>query len=538
MSRRNATIVTGASLVAGRESRAGDATFRALNPRTGELEGPDFHEATEKEILAAVQAAAVAFESYRRWPPADVARLLRAIADHVDALGDRLIDVADRETGLGPQRLTGELARTVGQLRMFADVVHGGAHLDAMIDTTDPAGQPPRPDVRRMLVPVGPVAVFGASNFPLAFSVPGGDTASALAAGCPVVAKAHPSHPATSELCARAILSAAEATGAPEGVFSLLQGAAPDVGRTLVLARQTKAVGFTGSHAVGRALFDLAAGRPEPIPVYAEMGSLNPIFLTESALAARSQEIIDGFIASMTMGTGQFCTKPGLVFVPDGPAGDGFIQGVARELERGEPSPMLSERIRQALRERVDATATLPGVEAVVEVDTGRGPGFLCRPGLLQTDLDTFLRHPELMEEHFGPVALVVRCPAHRMIEAARHLGGNLTATVHAGSADSEALVALEAELRERAGRLVWNGFPTGVAVTGAMHHGGPYPATTFAAHTSVGTTAIRRFLRPVAWQDAPPSVLPPALRDENPLGIPRLVDQRWTTEPVKGQNR
>lgn len=527
--------ITGANLIAGREGRAGTTTFAAPDPRTG-AQGPDrFHAATTDEVDAAVEAAADAAGVLADAPPSVVAGLLRGIVRELEALGDVLVDRADVETALGRQRLVGELARTCGQLHAFADLVEVGTHHGAILTSAAPDATPPRPDLRRMLVPVGPVAVFGASNFPLAFSVPGGDTAAALAAGCPVVAKAHPSHPATSELAGRAITAAVEAAGLPAGVFCLLQGDGPDVGRALVLSPRLEAVGFTGSLRAGRSLFDLAAGRPRPIPVYAEMGSVNPVFVTEAAAAARGGAIAAGFAASMTMGVGQFCTKPGLAFVPSDEAGDDLVAALASELAATEPAPMLNPGIRETFDDQVARTRALDGVQTLVEPRASTAGGTWASTALLQVQLDTLLGTPELLEEHFGPVAVVVRTPADRLLEAATRLPGSLTATVHAEDAEVAGLAQLLSTLRERVGRLVWNGFPTGVAVTAAQQHGGPYPSTTSPGHTSVGTTAIRRFQRPVAYQDLPDAALPPALRDANPLGIPREVDGKQTTAPRNG---
>jgi NADP-dependent aldehyde dehydrogenase len=375
-----------------------------------------------------------------------------------------------------------------------------------------------------MLVPLGPVAVFGASNFPFAFGVPGGDTAAALAVGCPVVVKGHPAHPATSELCGRAVSAAVQAAGAPDGTFSLLQGRSADVGRALVLAPQVKAVGFTGSTEVGRALFDLAAGRPEPIPVYAEMGSINPVFLTPGALAERGPVIADGLAASMTLSTGQFCTSPGLVVVPDDEHGRDFTDRLTELLRQVPDAPMLTAGIRAGLHRRLARTARLDGVQVLVGGADDEG-GTTTGPTLLRVDHETFAASPEMLAEHFGPAALVVSSPTERYAETARHLEGNLTATVHGTADEAASLAELQSVLVEKAGRIVWNGFPTGVAVTAAQHHGGPYPATTAPAHTSVGVTSVLRFLRAVAFQDTPAALLPPELQDDNPLGILRQVD-------------
>jgi acyl-CoA reductase-like NAD-dependent aldehyde dehydrogenase len=369
-----------------------------------------------------------------------------------------------------------------------------------------------RPDVRRMLVAIGPVAVFGASNFPLAFSVPGGDTASALAAACPVIAKGHPSHPGTSELCGRIISDAVEATGLPSGTFSLVQGASAGVGRALVLAPEIAAVAFTGSGPVGRALFDLAATRETPIPVYAEMGSLNPVFVTSAAIDARGDRIAEELAASVLQGAGQFCTKPGLLFVPDNAAK--FVDAIAERLHSADAQAMLNPGIRESFISLVDASADVPGVEVVVKGGPDTRDGTWMSPSLLATDLDTFEASEHLREEHFGPATIVIRTPANRLTEAARSIPGSLTATIHAQPGPDDALVQeLLPELTSRAGRIVFDGVPTGVAVVEAMQHGGPYPATTSSAHTSVGLFAIKRFLRPVAFQNAPNQWLPPTLR-------------------------
>jgi len=532
----NATV-TGAHLIAGQERAPakGAATFQAVHPHKGAAAGVTFAEAEEQDIADAAAAAAKAFRLLRTWPGRQRGELLRRIAAELEALADPLVEIADAETVLGVPRLTGELARSCGQLRAFAALVEDGSYVGAILDRADPQTAPPRPDLRRMLVPVGPVAVFGASNFPFAFSVPGGDTAAALAAGCPVLVKAHPAHPGTSELSGRAIVSALRAVGAPDGTFSLLQGRSPTVGRALVLAAQVKAVGFTGSTEVGRALFDLAAGRPEPIPVYAEMGSINPVFVTGGALAERGKALAEGLVGSIMLGTGQFCTSPGLVIIPDDELGTAFLHRVGELLRAVPGSPMLTEGIRAGLHRRLQRTSTLPGVEVVVGGGEPEQQGHGTSPSLLRVGWEAFSRTPELLDEHFGPAAIVVSCPAERYVDAARQLEGNLTATVHGTAQEAVGLRELQSVLVEKAGRVVWNGFPTGVAVTAAQHHGGPYPATTFAFHSSVGVTAVLRFLRAVAFQDTPTALLPPELHDDNPLAILRQVDGQLTRDPLSG---
>jgi NADP-dependent aldehyde dehydrogenase len=523
---------TGANLVAGADRSQGTEHFHGTDPRTGTPRGIEFTEATPAEVREAASAAREAFEVLATWTGTRRAAMVRRIADALDDAGDSLVACADAESALGEGRLTGELARTTAQLRAFADLVERGEELEAIIDPADPDATPPRPDLRRMLVPIGPVAVFGASNFPLAFSVPGGDTAAALAAGCPVVIKAHPSHPETSERCARLIHEACDAEGAPPGTVSMLHGGA-SVGSALVTDPDIAAVGFTGSQQAGRALHDAAAARPEPIPVYAEMSSLNPVFVTSAALAARGDAMAEDYLGSMTMGTGQFCTKPGIVFVPDDEHGVAFGDRLAEAARREDPGPLLNARIQQGLDEQLTATRSVDGVEVLAEGSIGDGDGFSAAPTVLRTDVQRFLSEPQLAEEHFGPVTLVVSCGRDDYVAVAQNLEGTLTATIHAEAHDEDLVARLTASLRERAGRIVFNGYPTGVAVTHAMHHGGPYPATTNALHTSVGTTGIRRFLRPVCYQAMPKALIPPPLADDNPLNIRRKVAGTWSTDPL-----
>jgi NADP-dependent aldehyde dehydrogenase len=508
-------------------------TFTAFDPRTGRAGEQQFEEASLDDVRAAAARAARAFGAWRLSKPADRARFLRAAADRLEASRETLVTTADGETGLGAARLNGELDRTTGQLRAFADVADEGSYVEAIISPADPSAKPPRPDVRRMLVPIGPVAVFTPSNFPLAFGVAGGDTASALAAGCPVVVKGHPSHPATSEACTRAVGAAARDTGMPDGVISLLQARGLDAARSLVAAPEMRAIAFTGSLGAGRAIHDLAASRPEPIPVFAEMGSLNPVFIAPGAFAARSAEIAEGLANSVTLGTGQFCTKPGIVFVPSTDAsGRAFAAAIAERVAARAPGLMLNPQLYAGLTEKLGRTRALPGVE-VLGGNEIKESGALARPGVVMTtDLATFTATPALREEHFGPVSVIVRCPtAQSLIDVASTLEGSLTATIHADAPDAEWASNLSAILTDKAGRIVWNGYPTGVVVVWGMQHGGPYPATTAAGHTSVGATAIRRFLRPVAFQNTPDALLPEALRAANPLGIQRLVDGRWTRD-------
>ncbi|WP_405144470.1 aldehyde dehydrogenase (NADP(+)) [Sphaerisporangium sp. NBC_01403] len=501
-------------------------SFRATSPLTGQ-DGPSIHEATPAEVTAAVAAATDAYRELRTWPPSRLAALLDAVAAALEDRSGEIVASARQETGLPVPALEGESLRTVGQLRMFSRLVLTGRPLEATIDHADPGARPPRPDLRRMNVPLGPVAVFGASNFPLAFGVAGGDTASALAAGCPVVVKGHPLHPVTSALCAEAVDAALRDVEAPEGTFALLQGASHTVARQLVTEPGIRAVGFTGSTVGGRALYDLAAARPEPIPVYAEMGSVNPVVISDSALRERGARIASELAASLLTRTGQLCTSPGLLFVPEGEYGDALVDGLRRELTAGGRGPMLSAGMAGALTSALAEACATPGVRLAAGGD--RLSDVEVENTLVLADAEAFLTRPRLREEHFGPASVVVRYGSRaQLLSMLDLLPGSLTFTLHAEPGDSlDPVVALAAE---RAGRIVWNDYPTGVAVTEAMHHGGPYPATSAPAHTSVGPAAIRRFLRPVAYQNTPDAVLPEALREGNPLGLPRLVDSERTS--------
>ncbi|MFF6838373.1 aldehyde dehydrogenase (NADP(+)) [Streptomyces tanashiensis] len=489
----------------------------SVDPRTGKSREQVAVEATADEVDRAVRAAhaarkALADRTLR-------AAFLRTAADLLDASGEHVVEAADAETALGPVRLTGELARTTAQLRAFAEVVEEGSFLDVRIDAPDPAATPPRPDMRRWKIPLGVVAVYAASNFPLAFSVPGGDTASALAAGCPVVVKAHPDHPATSELCASLLRRAAARTGLPEDVLVLVHGF--DAGVELVRHPLVAAAGFTGSIRGGRALFDEAVARPVPIPFHGELGSLNPVVITEAAAAERAEEIGAGLAGSMTLGVGQFCTKPGFVLAPRGADGDRFLDALTAAVSETEPAVMLDHRMRDAFVAGVAERAALAGVDT--PVTPGAGGAHTVSAGVLAVDAAVLADggHRVLLEECFGPVTVVARYSTRE--EAAAVLGllpGNLTATLHIAEED-EAAAPLLAALTPLAGRVLVNGWPTGVAVAPAQHHGGPYPATT-STSTSVGATAIERWLRPVTYQSAPGHLLPPELRDGNPLGVPR----------------
>ena len=519
--------LSGYNLVAGEPFEGTGAEFRAVNPAHGLQLDPPFREASAEQIERAVALADEAFRVFGAAPPAARARLLRGIADELVALGTTLIDRAHAETGLPVSRLEGERGRTVAQLRLFADHVEEGSWVEARIDTADPARAPlPKPDVRRMLVPLGPVAVFGASNFPLAFSVPGGDTASALAAGCPVVCKGHPAHPGTSELAARAIGRAVEAAGLPPGVFSLLHGWSHEVGMALVRHPRIRAVGFTGSLRGGRALFDAAAQRPEPIPVYAEMGSVNPVFLLPSALEGHTEALAQGLAQSITLGVGQFCTNPGVVLGVRGPALERLSTLLAERIGRTEAGVMAYERLCEGFARAVDR-ARLLGAEILAAAPTVSAAGAArALPTLLTTDVARFIADPGLREEMFGPVSILVAAKsAAELEEAAEALEGQLTATVYGTADELREHARLVSILQRKVGRLIFNGPPTGVEVGHAMHHGGPYPASTDPRSTSVGTAAITRFARPVCWQNFPDAALPAELRNANERGIWRLVN-------------
>jgi 2,5-dioxopentanoate dehydrogenase len=488
------------------------------------------------EVAAtALREAEESFAALRAAPAETRARLLEEIAEQILALGDDLLVTADGETALGLPRLQGERARTVGQLRRFAAVVREGSWVDARIDTRDPARTPPKPDVRRMLVPLGPVVVFAASNFPLAFSVAGGDTASALAAGCPVVVRAHPAHPATSERVARAVSAAVARVGVPARVFTLVMGAGHEIGLALAREPLTRAVAFTGSLRGGRALFDAAAARPEPIPVYAEMGSTNPVFVLPGALAARGAALGTALADSATVGTGQFCTKPGLIFAVEGAGFAAFADALASRVGGKAPARMLYADVAARFRDGVAEVARAAGVERLAEAPAAAHvDAELGRPVAWQISLEDFLRAPALRDEVFGPSTIVVRARSvEDLARAAAALEGQLTASVHAAPDELAGAAPLLAILERKVGRLVFAGVPTGVEVGAAMNHGGPYPASTDARTTSVGTAAMARFARPLCWQDADGRVLPPELADRNARGIWRLVDDCFTRDDV-----
>lgn len=527
--------ITGHHLIAGEWQRANAPTFGSVAPRSRTQGALIFAEAAETEIHAAVAAAADAFAQTRLYPAAKRALFLETAAAEIEALGDELLQVCDHETGLGLPRLAAERGRTCYQLRAFADHIREGSYVQAIIDTAQPDRQPtPRPDIRRMLIPIGVVAVFAPNNFPLAFGAAGGDTASAFAAGCPVIVKGHPSHPATSELVARAIQRAIEQCQFPKGFFSLVQGASIAVGQTLIQQAQVAAVGFTGSLRGGRAIFDAAAARPKPIPVYAEMGSINPMVILPDAIATRGEALARDIAGSVTLGSGQFCTNPGLILLLDSPAARHLMQTTADAMQAQAPGILLNASVEKNLAAQVAHTRSKDGVTLLTGGDVVAGQGFCYANTVLQTSAAAFLADPALQEEHFGPVTLFVLCDSvAQMKTVLQALPGQLTATVHASAAEQDLAAQMLDALRDISGRLIFNGVPTGVEVVHAMQHGGPYPATTMLHATSVGMTAIQRWLRPVAYQNMPDALLPDALKNANPLQIWRIINNETTRAAI-----
>jgi 2,5-dioxopentanoate dehydrogenase len=521
-------MLTGTSFLGASRGAVSTTGTAAVNPATGAALEPLFHWASPTEVQQAVRLAEVAFGDTSRRSGAARGVLLRRIADLIQENADPLVERALAETGLPSARLKGEIGRTTGQLRLFAAEAEAGRWVDARIDHADPQRQPvPKPDVRSMLRPLGPVAVFSSSNFPFAFSVAGGDTASALAAGCPVIVKAHQGHLGTSELTAALIQQAVRDCGWPEGTFSLLFGTGREVGIALVTHPAVQAVGFTGSGSGGRALMDAAAARPQPIPVFAEMGSINPVFILPGALAARAEALATGLHGSATLGVGQFCTNPGLVIIPETPETEAFLTAYATLMAGTAAGTMLTPGICREYQNGLNALQAHESVSTLGQAATPEGSSAaLGAAAVLVTTVDAFLSQPALQTEVFGPSTLIVRGgTAADFPRIARVLHGQLTATLHATAEDLVGASELISVLEGKAGRLVLNAFPTGVEVCAAMHHGGPYPACADARSTSVGTRAISRFGRPVCFQGFPTEALPPELQEENPLGIVRLVD-------------
>jgi len=516
-------------------SAKGSSTFQAFAPATNQHIPGNFTRATKEEFNEALALAEKAFPVYSELPVEDRAKFLDAIADEIMNLGDTLLERCSLESGLPLGRVTGERGRTCGQLKLFAQLLREGSWVDARIDTAQPDRQPlPKSDIRRMLVPIGPVAVYGASNFPLAFSTAGGDTASALAAGCPVVVKSHSSHPGTNALVTSAIVKAAKATGMPEGVFSSLY---LDHEHSVKLVEHPviKAVGFTGSQSIGMTLFNAAVSRPDPIPVYAEMSSINPVVMMENTLKTKKDKIAAGLVGSVNLGVGQFCTNPGLILLEDNATSKAFLEAFASEFKKSIPATMLNKGIHKACISGVKELYDSDNISLVATADqSADNEKNEAQPVAFSIDAKSFMANRALHEEVFGPVTLFVLCKdTDQIVEVLDSLQGQLTATIHADEADQSQLGPIVKSISQKAGRLIYGGFPTGVEVCHSMVHGGPFPATSNANSTSVGTAAILRFVRPLAYQDFPYAFLPEALKDENPLNLMRLVDGVYTRDKI-----
>jgi NADP-dependent aldehyde dehydrogenase len=524
--RSDTAVQSGIGASEGPDMTLTSSTVQGMDPRTGLPSGEPVAVTSAEELDRVLSDATSAFARLCRGTPELRSGLLRALADRLDDEVAGLVELAASETGLPIPRLHAEVARTSGQLRLFADVVEEGSCLEVILDAADPTATPPQPDLRRWLEPMGPVLVFTASNFPFAFSILGGDTASALASGCPVVVKAHSSHPGLSRAVAQLAHEVIAQLDLPRGALSVVYGT--EVGAAALRDPRIKAAGFTGSTTGGRVLFDIAAGRPEPIPFYGELGSVNPTVVTPAAVAARGAEICSGFVGSMTIGTGQFCTKPGLLFLPEGHGLDGSLRSA---VEGVDPAPMLNARIKEQLANGLSELASRDDVAPVAQSADPPAEGSWASAALFSTTAKAVRNNPdELMREHFGPAGLIVEYRSYEdLFSVLQVVPGSLTATVHAELEDDFDIVSLLDLLARRAGRVIFNGWPTGVAVTWSMNHGGPWPATTSVAHTSVGATSIRRWLRPVCYQSVPEELLPEPLRSTSTLSIPRRVNGRLT---------
>lgn len=519
--------LTGKNILGEKLSSESKVTFQAINPATGDKLEPNFYEATSDEVNIAVTNASEAFQVYRNKSGKEKAQLLETIAEEILAIGDDLIRRCMDETGLPEARLVGERGRTVNQLKLFAQLVREGSWVDARLDSADPERKPlAKPDVRSMLRPLGAVGIFGASNFPLAFSVAGGDTASALAAGCTVVVKGHPAHPGTSELVGLAIQRAVKRCNFPSGTFSLVQGRSTAVGIAIVQHPLITAIGFTGSYRGGKAIFDEANKRSVPIPVYAEMGSTNPVFILPGALKERKDKIATDLAASVTQGTGQFCTNPGIVVSQSSEDQKQFFSSLVNAITTIEAGTMLTPEICSAYKNGIERLSSHPEINTAAKGRASEGNGSKGQAYVFQTSASSFIAHHEFEEEIFGPSTLAVTAATKaELLQAANNLRGHLTATLHASESDLNDYSDLVAILEQKVGRLILNGYPTGVEVTHAMVHGGPFPSTTDSKTTSVGTGAITRFVRPVCYQNFPSSLLPVELQDGNPSNIWRLIN-------------
>ena len=529
-------MLTGHHLIAGRETTTQNAPFQAVNPTTNQLLEPSFSEATAAEADEALRAADGAFDGLRGAGVETRAAFLETLAEEILALGDALLERAHAETALPMARLTGERGRAVNQCRMFAALLREGSWAEASIDRAQPERQPvPKPDVRRVLQPIGPVVVFGASNFPFAIGVVGTDTVCALAAGCPVVVKAHPAHPGTCEMLARTVFIALQKSGLPQGSFSMLQGRGHEIGTELVRHPLTQAVAFTGSLRGGRALMDVAAARPHPIPVYAEMGSVNPVFVLPGALRERAAQMAEAYIGSVTMGVGQFCTNPAMVLGIKSPELSTFVQAAGEAARKVAPQTMLHRGICETYEAGTAVWHTVSGLRLAGQSDAApnhEATQAACR--IFSAPLDVLQSNEELQREVFGPCSIIAEGDSmEAVLEFARGLEGQLTAAIHGTAEDLRQHAELVRILERKVGRLIFNGFGTGIEPCPSMHHGGPYPAASHSYFTSIGTGSIHRFVRPVCYQGFPDDCLPEALQNANPRGVMRLLDGALTRDPV-----
>lgn len=527
-------MISGANYIGAELSKKGDTRFQTFNPKLNLATEWTFIEANEEEIQAAAALAKEAFVTYRAFSGKRRAEFLRAIAMEIENLGDELIQVYIQESGLPEGRAKGERGRTMGQLNAFAALLEEGSWVDATIDPAQPDRQPmPKVDLRKMLCPIGPIVVFGASNFPLAFSTAGGDTASALAAGCPVIVKSHPMHAGTGELVASAIIKAVELTGMPNGVFSNLNSSGIDVGQKLVMHPAVKGVGFTGSVKGGTALYRLANERPEPIPVFAEMGSINPVVALPSALTEKGEEWAKQYANSIMLGAGQFCTNPGLILAIKSTSLDVFISTLGAEIQKLEPICMLHPNIHSNYEKGKKELSAQASVDMVADYDTEVAPNS-AQQRVITVNGTNFLKNPKLHQEVFGPFSVIVRCADVKEMEAIlAKLEGQLTGTILGSEGEIKKYKNIVDALQDKVGRIIFNGVPTGVEVCPSMQHGGPFPASTDSRFTSVGTGAIHRWVRPVSFQNWPNESLPAALQNKNPLGITRIVDGLNTNKAI-----
>ncbi len=527
-------MITGKNYIGNRLAGAGAKTYNTFNPLLNVENEQQYVEATTEEINEAVFLASDAYVTFNQKSGAEKATFLRAIADEILGLDETLLELYCSESGLPKGRAQGERGRTVGQLRAFADLLDEGSWVDATIDTAQPDRSPlPKSDLRKMLVPLGPVVVFGASNFPFAFSTAGGDTASALAAGCPVIVKSHPMHAGTSEMVASAVIKAAEKTGMPNGVFSNLNSSGIEVGVQLVQHDLVKAVGFTGSNKGGRALFDLAAKREEPIPVFAEMGSINPVIMLPEALNERGQELAITYASSITVGSGQFCTNPGLLLGIKGQTLDQFTSMLSEEIVKIEPSCMLHPNIIGAYEKNKEKALVQNGLTVTADYTKEVAPNY-ARQAVVTVEGKIFQENSQLHQEVFGPFSMVVQCEnAKELAQIVANLEGQLTGTIISDNDEINEYPSVVAALQSRVGRIIFNGVPTGVEVCPSMQHGGPYPASTDSRFTAVGTQSIKRWVRPVSYQNWPDELLPRELRNANPLDIIRSVDGEQTKKTL-----